>query len=78
MLAAARSLHPQWPKRIIVAVPVASPEACEEFREQVDEIVCAFTPELFSAVGVWYQDFSQTSDDEVRDLLERAAHQHVA
>ncbi len=63
----------QGPARIIVAVPVAAPEACEEFHEHVDEAVCAATPEPFYAVGIWYEDFSQTSDEEVRELLERAA-----
>ncbi|MCU1235258.1 MAG: putative phosphoribosyl transferase [Candidatus Solibacter sp.] len=77
MLAAARALRPQKPGRLIVAVPVAAAQACEEVREHVDQVVCAATPEPFYAVGVWYEDFSQVSDDEVRDLLERAAHQHT-
>jgi len=74
MLAAARSLRQQKPRRIVVAVPVAAPDACEEFQAHVDEVICAFTPEPFHAVGIWYEDFSQTSDTEVRELLERAAH----
>jgi putative phosphoribosyl transferase len=73
MMAAARALRAQGPKRIVVAVPVASAEACEDIRARVDEIICAFTPEPFYAVGLWYEDFSQTSDEEVRELLERAA-----
>src|SRR6266403_4432399 len=73
MLAAARALRARQPERIIVAVPVASPEACEEFRQHVDEVVCAATPDPFYAVGVWYENFSQTSDAEVQELLERAA-----
>lgn len=77
MLAAARALRIQRPKRIIVAVPVASREACEEFRRHVDETVCAETPEPFYSVGSWFEDFSQTSDAEVRELLERAAHERV-
>jgi len=77
MLAAARALRIQRPKRIIVAVPVASREACEEFRRHVDETVCAETPEPFYSVGSWYENFSQTSDAEVRELLERAAHERV-
>jgi putative phosphoribosyl transferase len=77
MLAAVRALQTMKPKRIIVAVPVASPQACEEFREYVDATVCVATPEPFYAVGVWYEDFSQTSDDEVRELLERAARERV-
>jgi putative phosphoribosyl transferase len=78
MLAAAQALRAKQPKRIIVAVPVASKEACEEFGKYVDQIICLATPEPFYAVGAWYENFSQTSDDEVRELLERAARQRVA
>jgi putative phosphoribosyl transferase len=78
MLAAARALREQKPRRITVAVPVASEYACDEFRAHVDEVICAFTPEPFYSVGVWYEDFSQTSDMEVRELLQRAAREHVA
>jgi putative phosphoribosyl transferase len=73
MRAAAASLRPQKPRRIVVGVPVSSPEICDEFRSEVDEIVCAFTPENLQGVGLWYEDFSQTSDDEVRELLQRMA-----
>ena len=73
MRAAVVALRQQRPTRIVVAVPVASPETCNEFRAEVDEIVCAITPEQFYAVGLWYQDFGQTTDDEVRDLLAQAA-----
>lgn len=72
MRAAVAALRQLQPARIVVAVPVASPATCDEFRSDVDEIVCALTPEPFGAVGFWYQNFSQTSDDEVRDLLARA------
>ena len=58
--------------KIVIAVPVASPEVCDEFRAEVDEIVCGMTPDPFYAVGLWYEDFSPTSDEEVRELLERA------
>ena len=58
--------------RIVVAVPVASPEACEQLGEEADDVICAVTPEPFNAVGLWYQDFSQTTDDEVKELLGRA------
>ena len=78
MLAAARALRLQEAERIIVAVPVASQNTCEECRAHVDGMVCAFTPEPFYAVGIWYEDFSQTSDAEVRELLERAARERVA
>jgi putative phosphoribosyl transferase len=77
MLAAVQAVGVQQPKRVIVAVPVASREACDEFRRQVDNVICAATPEPFYSISVWYQDFSQTSDAEVRDLLERAARQQV-
>jgi putative phosphoribosyl transferase len=77
MLAAARAVRAKKPKRIIVAVPVASRDACEEFRRHVDDVICAEISEPFYSVGTWYEDFSQTSDAEVRQLLERAAHQRV-
>lgn len=73
MRAAVAALRQQQPARIVVAVPTAAPQTCEEFRHEVDEIVCATTPEPFWAVGLWYQDFSETTDDQVRDLLARAA-----
>jgi putative phosphoribosyl transferase len=73
MRAAATALRRLRPLKIIVAVPVGAAETCEEFRREVDEVVCAATPEPFTAVGAWYSEFSQTSDDEVRELLKRAA-----
>jgi putative phosphoribosyl transferase len=73
MHAAAAALREQGPDRIVVAVPTAAPETCDAFRDTVDDIVCAITPDPFYAVGLWYDDFSQTSDEEVRDLLVRAA-----
>jgi predicted phosphoribosyltransferase len=72
MRAAAIALRQQQPAKIIVAVPVAAPETCDEFRDLVDEVVCAVTPRGLYAVGLWYEDFSQTSDDEVVELLERS------
>ncbi len=73
MRAAVEALRKSDPGRIIVAVPVASSSTCEEFQDIVDEVVCTSTPEPFRAVGIWYDDFSQTTDAEVRDLLERAS-----
>ena len=73
MRAAATALRQLKPRRIIVAVPVGAAETCEEFRTEVDEVVCAASPEPFMAVGAWYSEFSQTSDDEVRELLKQAA-----
>jgi len=69
MFVAAAALREQRPARIVVAVPTAAPEICDAFRDAVDEIVCAITPTPFQAVGEWYDDFSQTSDGEVRELL---------
>jgi predicted phosphoribosyltransferase len=73
MRAAAEALKHEGAERLIVAVPVAPPETCEAFRSEVDEIVCAITPEPFYGVGMWYEDFSQTTDEEVRALLDRQA-----
>lgn len=77
MLAASRALRQENPSKIVVAVPVAAPAVCEEFRSEVDEIICAITPEPFYAVGLWYEDFSQITDEEVRHFLDRAARQRV-
>jgi putative phosphoribosyl transferase len=71
MRAAALAVRQLNPARAVVAVPVAAAETCDEFRDVVDEIVCSVTPRPFRAVGLWYEDFSQTSDDEVRELLLR-------
>src|SRR5688500_3637399 len=76
MGAAAEAARRLNPRRLIVAVPVAAPETCEHFRGLVDDVVCAVTPTPFAAVGMWYEDFSQTSDEEVRELLERAEREH--
>ena len=66
------ALRAEGPARIVVAVPVAPPETCEALRQHADEVVCPVTPERFQAVGLWYEDFRQTTDQEVHDLLERA------
>jgi putative phosphoribosyl transferase len=75
MRAAVMALKKLNPRRIIVAVPVASADTCAEFEPLVDEIVCLYTPEPFMAVGRWYDDFAQLTDDQVRDYLERATHE---
>jgi predicted phosphoribosyltransferase len=67
---AVRQLHPM---RVVVAVPVGARETCRELREVADEVVCAFTPEPFRAVGLWYADFTQTTDAEVRRILAQTA-----
>jgi putative phosphoribosyl transferase len=69
MRAAVNAVRHERPREVVVAVPVAAPSTCREFQNEVDQIVCLRTPPDFSAVGLWYQDFSQTTDDEVRELL---------
>jgi predicted phosphoribosyltransferase len=69
MRAAVQAVRLLGPAQVVVAVPVGARESCEALREVADEVVCALTPEPFSAVGLWYDDFSQTTDDEVRELL---------
>jgi predicted phosphoribosyltransferase len=73
MRAAVAALRRQGPTRIVVAVPVGAAETCSDLQQEADEVVCARTPEPFYAVGLWYQDFGQTSDEEVRELLETMA-----
>lgn len=72
MKAGIAALQAQHPARIVVAVPVAPASTCEELRSGVDELVCLAQPEYFYAVGQWYRDFRQISDDEVQDLLRQA------
>jgi predicted phosphoribosyltransferase len=72
MRAAALAVRQLNPARVVVAVPVAAAETCDDFRDVVDEIVCSVTPRPFRAVGLWYEDFSQTSDEEAGELLTRA------
>jgi predicted phosphoribosyltransferase len=71
MRAAVAALRALGPARIVVAVPVGAPETCDEFRAEADEVVCALTPSPFDAVGLWYEDFGQTSDAEVQAALQR-------
>jgi putative phosphoribosyl transferase len=73
MRAAVLALKRKRPAQIVVAVPVGATTTCAEFESEVDQTICAVTPEPFQSVGQWYRDFSQTSDEEVRDLLRRAA-----
>jgi erythromycin esterase-like protein/predicted phosphoribosyltransferase len=72
MLAAVHAVRADEPARVVVAVPVADPDVCEALGSVADEVVCLLTPRPFRAVGAWYEDFTQTADGEVRDLLERA------
>jgi predicted phosphoribosyltransferase len=72
MLAAIKALREQQPAQIVVAVPTASPRTCDEMRAVANDVICAITPEPFYSVGLWYEDFSQTTDEEVRELLARS------
>jgi putative phosphoribosyl transferase len=78
MRAAATALRDRGPSRIVVAVPVGAPDACEALGRVVDDTICLLRPVWFSAVGAWYDDFSPTTDAEVRELLERAAASRAA
>lgn len=78
MRAAIQAVRLLEPARVVVAVPVASPETCRLLTHEVDEMVCAITPERFSSVGRWYLDFEQTSDDEVKQLLARSSFKEAA
>jgi putative phosphoribosyl transferase len=77
MRAAVKALRQHRPGRIVVAVPAAAAETCDEFKDEVDEIICAMTPEPFYAVGLWYEDFSETTDEEVRDRLAQGSRELV-
>lgn len=74
MRAAVAALRKQQPAAVVVAAPVAPAETCDAFHQIADEVICAETPEPFQAVGLWYEDFAQTTDDEVHKLLEQAMH----
>src|SRR5207247_5864916 len=73
MRAAVKALRQRGTAKIVVAVPVAPPDTCHELEERADETICLSTPEFFQAVGQYYEDFSQTSDEDVRELLSQAA-----
>jgi putative phosphoribosyl transferase len=77
MRAAVAALKQQEPARVVVAVPAAAPETCRELGREVDKVVSAETPSPFYAVGAWYEDFSQISDDEVRRLLQQSVQEHL-
>jgi predicted phosphoribosyltransferase len=76
MRAAAKAVRERAPAHLVIAVPVAAPDTCEEMQAAADEVVCAITPPALRAVGLWYDDFTQVTDDEVRALLGRARGMH--
>ncbi len=73
MRAAVKALRQQGAAKIVVAVPVGPPDTCREIEQEADETICLSTPPFFQAVGQYYEDFSQTSDEDVRELLSQAA-----
>jgi putative phosphoribosyl transferase len=73
MAAAIDAIRTRDPARVVAAVPVASPETCAALGERADEMICLVTPDRMYAVGIWYEDFTQTTDAEVRQLLDAAA-----
>ena len=77
MRAAVAAIRLQHPARLVVAVPVGARETCEVLRAEADEVVCAAMPWPFRAVGLWYEEFPQTTDEEVHELLHRAQREHA-
>src|SRR5213592_1307826 len=77
MRAAVKALRQSGAAKIVVAVPVGPPDTCRELEQEADEMICLSTPEFFQAVGQYYEDFSQTSDEDVRELLARGAQQRA-
>ncbi|MFC5523047.1 phosphoribosyltransferase [Polaromonas jejuensis] len=77
MRAAVLATRQQHPLHLAVAVPVGAEETCQELRDEADEVICVATPRPFRAVGLWYENFLQSSDDEVRTLLEEARREHA-
>jgi predicted phosphoribosyltransferase len=78
MTVAVQAVRREHPQRVVVAVPVAASDSCEALAGLVDEMICLYTPEPFRAVSVWYEQFDQTTDAEVIDLLSRAPSHHAA
>jgi predicted phosphoribosyltransferase len=78
MRAAVKALRHGGAEKIVVAVPVGPPDTCRQLEEEADETVCLSTPAFFQAVGQYYEDFSQTTDEDVRELLARAAQERPA
>ncbi|BCL34564.1 phosphoribosyltransferase [Nostoc sp. MS1] len=76
MWAAVLAVKQKQPKEVVIAVPVAAPETYEEMHNNVEKMICANTPTPFCSVGLWYEKFPQTTDDEVRELLKKASNNH--
>jgi predicted phosphoribosyltransferase len=78
MAAAVDAVRTRKPARIVVAIPIAPPSACENLGFRADEVICLSMPARMRAIGLWYEDFTQTTDAEVRELLETAAHERLS
>jgi len=78
MAAAIDAIRTRDPRRVVAAVPVAPPETCDALDERADEMICLTTPDRMYAVGAWYEDFTQTTDAEVRELLDAAARERTS
>jgi predicted phosphoribosyltransferase len=78
MRAAALAVHQQHPARLVIAVPVGARESCQALNDAADEVICPAMPEPFHALSLWYDYMPQASDDEVRNLLEKAWREHAA
>jgi len=76
MKVAVRALKRKVPSKLVIAVPLGAYSTCSELKEEADELICLMTPEPFSAVGSWYENFEQTTDQQVRDLLQKAHDLH--
>ena len=76
MRAAVAAVRAMGPRRVVVAVPVGARETCEDLAAEADEVVCARMPSSFRAVGQWYDDFSETTDDDIRALLAKGDDDH--
>jgi predicted phosphoribosyltransferase len=73
MRAAVAAVKTKNPAKIVIAVPTGAPDTCKSFEGKVDEVICVSTPEPFYGVGAWYEDFSQTTDEEVCEFLDKSA-----
>lgn len=78
MRAAVTALRQQGPAHLVIAVPLGAPETCRSLRRQADDLVCPAMPDPFRAVGLWYRDFPQATDEEVHELLDEARREHAA
>lgn len=77
MKVAVRALKRKEPSKLVIAVPLGAASTCSELKNEADELICLMTPEPFFAVGSWYENFEQTTDQQVRELLQKAHDLHL-